>query len=554
MSIIKNQIHKVFFQFCLRLIRGALIVVLCLTFESGVALAEPLDSKPITQSDNHKSESASPTSLQQKSTFIKKEDTIKKVFPPKKTDIVPAPKDNGEGETYPEDAGGDGSEPDKLSEDDHYEEKPAPIGPFQTGGGVSVGLSLPPPPLVLPSAANKDPDIIESGEVVIMSADMEEAQTIARQSRDLNFSIKRRRILPGMKLVISVLRVPEGVTVGQAIKTLREHFPGLWTDANHRYQLQSGEQEGVKRYGHKLIGWESAPSNCGSSLRIGLVDTMVDTNHPALKGQRLVTRSFLTHGVKPADMNHGTAVAALLVGSPLHASFAGLLPSAELYAAAIFRHRQKHRVDTTSELVVLALDWLIEQKAVIINLSLGGPRNLMIEAAVQRIHSLGVTLIAAAGNSGKNAPPVYPAAHEGVIAVTAIDARLKPYKLANRGDYISFSAPGVDVWTAKPGGGGTYASGTSYAVPFVTATIGNAWITNPEVPRSDLLGQIQKKARDLGIPGKDPVFGWGLVQALKPCVNINRSQKPSTQNLRKSDTPGDRYSKTGGMSHEKDSH
>ena len=530
-------------------------MVLCLTLTGGMASAEPLDAQPFTQSDNLKSEPASPKPFQQKKVrpSIQKDDTIKKLFSPKKIEIGPSHKDKGDGGTEPEHQGEDGAEPEELSEDDYYEEKPDPIRPFQSGGGVSLGLSLPPPPLVLPSAAKKDPDIIEPGEVVIISADMEEAQTIAQQSADMGFSIKRRRILPGLGLVISVLRVPEGMTVNKAIKTLRENFPRLWTDANHRYKLQSGEQEGVKRYGHHLIGWEPAPNNCGSSLRIGLLDTMVDTNHPALKGQRLVARSFLTHGVKPADMNHGTAVAALLIGSPLHASFAGLLPSAELYAAAIFRQRKKRRVDTTTELVVLALDWLIEQKAVIINLSLGGPRNLMIEAAVQRIHALGVTLIAAAGNSGKKAPPVYPAAHESVIAVTAIDARLKPYKLANRGDYISFSAPGVDIWTAKPGGGGTYASGTSYAVPFVTATISVARITNPKVPWSDLLGHIQKKARDLGIPDKDPVFGWGLVQASKPCVNIKRSQNPSTQNLRKSDTPGDRYSKTGGMSREKDS-
>jgi minor extracellular protease Epr len=496
------------------LINIAVIVALCLTLAGGMTLAEALDSQPFTQSDNLKSEPASPKPFQQKKVrpSIQKDDTIKKLFSPKKIEIGPSPKGIGEGGTEPEDTGENDAEPEELSEDDYYEEKPAPIRPFQSGGGVSLGLSLPPPPIVLPSAAKKDPDIIEPGEVVIMSADMEEAQTIAQQSANMGFSIKRRRILPGMGLVISVLRVPEGMTVGKAIKTLREHFPRLWTDANHLYQLQSGEQEGVKRYGHKLIGWEPASNNCGAGLRIGLVDTMVDTNHPALKGQRLVTRSFLTHGIKPASMNHGTAVAALLIGSPRQASLAGLLPGAELYAAAIFRQRQKRRVDTTAELVVLALDWLIDQKAVIINLSLGGPRNLMIEAAVQRVQAFGVTLTAAAGNSGKKAPPVYPAAHEGVIAVTAIDAKLKPYRMASRGDYISFAAPGVDIWTALPGSDGSYVSGTSYAVPFVTATIGAAWITNPEVSRPDLLGQIKKAARDLGESGKDPVFGWGLVQ------------------------------------------
>jgi minor extracellular protease Epr len=513
------------------LITSAVIVILCLPFSGGMALAEPLDSQLSAQSDNLKSEPAVPKPLQPKKVtpFIKKGDTEKKIYSPKKIEIGNTPKDNGEG----------GAEPEELPEVDYYEEKPPSIRRFQGGGRSLLGRGLPPPPSVLPPVTKKDPDIIEPGEVVIISADMEGAQTIAQQSDDMGFSIKRRRILPGLGLVISILRVPEGKTVSDTIKTLRENLPKLWTDANHRYQLQSGEQDGVKRYGHKLIGWEPTSNNCGAGLFIGLVDTMVDTNHPALKGRRFVARSFLTHGVKPAPMKHGTAVAALLIGSPRQASLAGLLPGAELYAAGIFRQHQKHRADTTAELVVLALDWLIDQKAVIINLSLGGPRNLIIEAAVQRVQALGVTLTAAAGNTGKNAPPVYPAAHEGVIAVTAIDARLKPYKLANRGDYISFAAPGVDIWTAKPGGGGTYASGTSFAVPFVTATVGAAMIKRHGVPWPDLLKQMKKEARDLGKSGRDPVFGWGLVQALGPCADIMRLQNSSTLNLRKSVKPAD---------------
>jgi subtilisin family serine protease len=68
------------------------------------------------------------------------------------------------------------------------------------------------------------------------------------------------------------------------------------------------------------------------------------------------------------------------------------------------------------------------------------------------------------GNGGKEAP-AYPAAHPDVIAVTAIDADARIYKKANRGEYIDLAAPGVDVWAAKAGGGGSYRSGTSFAVP-----------------------------------------------------------------------------------------
>ena len=90
----------------------------------------------------------------------------------------------------------------------------------------------------------------------------------------------------------------------------------------------------------------------------------------------------------------------------------------------------------------------------VINLSLGGPRNLLVEAALQRTMQQGIVVVAAAGNGGADAMPVYPAAQPGVIAITAVDANLKPYPRANRGDYIAYAAPGVDVWVATPGGTG----------------------------------------------------------------------------------------------------
>ena len=55
------------------------------------------------------------------------------------------------------------------------------------------------------------------------------------------------------------------------------------------------------------------------------------------------------------------------------------------------------------------------------------------------------------------------------------------YKKANRGDYIDLAAPGVDVWTAKAGGGGSYRSGTSFAAPFVVAAIAIEETASPNV-------------------------------------------------------------------------
>ncbi|MEE8429054.1 MAG: S8 family serine peptidase, partial [Gammaproteobacteria bacterium] len=207
------------------------------------------------------------------------------------------------------------------------------------------------------------------------------------------------------------------------------------------------------------------------------------------------------------------------------AGIAGLLPGSKLYVANVFRQRGKRRVETTAEWIVLALDWLVRQRVHIINVSLGGPRNLLLETAIKRVLARGVVVVAAAGNNGPGGRPVYPAAHKGVIAVTAVDARLNPYRKANRGRYISFSAPGVDVWTAKPGGKYVYVSGTSYAVPFVTTVFAGARLASPRRSWSTITRNLQKKARDLGQAGKDPIFGWGLVQASGSCSEAVRKKR-----------------------------
>ena len=144
----------------------------------------------------------------------------------------------------------------------------------------------------------------------------------------------------------------------------------------------------------------------------------------------------------------------------------------------------------------------------VIGLSLSGPANPLLEQAVKRAYERGVLLIAAAGNGGRNAEPVYPAAYESVLSVTAVSEGDRIYRRANRGDHVDFAAPGVRVWTIDLEGEGTYRSGTSYAVPFVVALASQALAENRVT-----LKQLQKgdglTIVDLGQPGRDPVYGWG---------------------------------------------
>lgn len=387
----------------------------------------------------------------------------------------------------------------------------APAQPVPSASGSLLDAPLPPPPQDLPPAPQREDDpTIEPGEVVVASSNMAEAQALAQAARGLGFGIRRRSNLRGLGLVVTVLRVPGGMSVGGALEALRQAVPSAWADANHRYGLRAG---GVRIYAPALIGWDAASPSCGRGVRLGILDTPVARDHLALAGREMATRSPLAAGIPRADPDHGTAIAALLVGNRLPSGFAGLVPAAKLYAAEIFRKNGDDRADTTAEWIVAGLDWLAVQKVDLVNLSLGGPRNLLLEAAIARLLELDIAVVAAGGNGGPDAPPVYPAAQPGVVAVTAVDAKLKPYKKASRGDYLAFAAPGVDVWSAAPEGKGAYYSGTSYAAPFVTAALAALRQSQPEAAWEKLIRKARAGARDLGARGKDPVYGWGLVQA-----------------------------------------
>ena len=188
---------------------------------------------------------------------------------------------------------------------------------------------------------------------------------------------------------------------------------------------------------------------------------------PTFAGRKLHQRSFLELGRPAADPAHGTAIAALLVGAtdPAHPSAGGLLPDADLYAAAVFE-RQGGQSQASALAIASALNWMVQNRVVLVNISLAGDNNALMALAVHRASARGTILVAAAGNAGPDAPPAYPGALPEVIAVTAVDQNGAVFPQANRGDYIAFAAPGVRIWVTGPDGQGRFETGTSFAAPF----------------------------------------------------------------------------------------
>ncbi|WP_425965235.1 S8 family serine peptidase [Rhizobium nepotum] len=326
------------------------------------------------------------------------------------------------------------------------------------------------------------------------------------------------------------LIVPRGMTLEAARAAVAARDTTATVDLNHFYQPQSDNKSGCAGKGcalvREIVGWPKGDAaGCAKPHRIGLIDTAINADHVSLAHSRLEVIHLDEMEGKSSGTQHGTAVAALLVGAS-GSRVPGLLPGAELIAVDAFR-RSGGSIDVASIYdLVRAMDLLAQREVKVINLSLTGPANAVLETTVKVAAGQGIILVAAAGNEGPNAKPVYPAAYDDTIAVTAVDKGRNPYRRAVRGDYIDIAAPGVGVWTAASVTGARQKTGTSFAAPFVTAAVSVLISNDPKMSLESLEAKIRQFTDDIGEPGRDPVFGWGLLNARSLCESGSKD-KPS---------------------------
>jgi len=374
-----------------------------------------------------------------------------------------------------------GSAPSGRGGDD----RPAPAGPREAGRRPA-----PPPELVL----------------LLPEAMADTALSGA------GYPVLQQTALAGFRLYR--LGLPPNRGTADALAELAALFPGAPSDINSLYTPDALLCEDGECGAQAMIGWSGWPGSMAP--RIGMIDTGINTDHDALAGQNLHVRQADLGGREVAGRQHGTAVAALLIGRA-GSRAPGLLPLAELHAVEAF-HQQSGQEAADAYSLAEAIDHLVAAGVSVINMSFSGPENRVLGALVRRATDAGVGLVAAAGNAGPGAPPAYPAAWSEVIAVTAVDAALEPYRQANRGAYVTLAAPGVNLWTAASISGGRLKSGTSYAAPFVTAVLA---VERARAPGLDLAVHRERLiacARDLGDAGHDHTFGHGLVSAPNQCL------------------------------------
>ena len=161
--------------------------------------------------------------------------------------------------------------------------------------------------------------------------------------------------------------------------------------------------------------------------------------------------------------------------------------------------------------IVLALAALVAAQVRVINMSVVGPDNAILAAMVRKVLERSIVIVAASGNDGPNAAPLYPAAYPGVIAVAAVDAHQKVLMEAGAGDHVRFAAPGADMLAAVPGGGFEIVRGTSYASPLVAGLLAGLMAREIRSDYGAVVQELAATARECGKPGRDRRYGYGLV-------------------------------------------
>jgi subtilisin family serine protease len=331
-----------------------------------------------------------------------------------------------------------------------------------------------------PNQIDTDPNgaIVIRSEVVAIAPSA--AALTAAQAR--GFSVIERVESEDLGLDVVVLRAPSDVSTRRAVELLREFDPAGAYDFNHIY-LGAGDAPSIAKQA-------SSGGGASTGVRVGLIDSGVDADHPAFAGASIQQRGFAGQARVGA---HGTAVASLIAGTR------GAAPGSTLYVADVYGGAPTGGGATA---IVAALGWLVQSHARVINISLVGPNNRAVDAAVRAAIARGHVIVAAVGNDGPAAAPLYPASYPGVVGVTGVDARNRVLPEAGRGEQVDFAAPGSDFSAAAPGRRYSAIRGTSYAAPIVAGLLAR---------RGGDEAALAHDALDLGPRGADGTFGAGLV-------------------------------------------
>jgi len=351
-----------------------------------------------------------------------------------------------------------------------------------------------------------------AGELVAeIDSSLSEAQT-DELARRHGLARRESQDFPLVGGTIGLFRITDRRSVEAVSRELATETSVRSVQPNFRYLLQDqktalAEGDPAQYAVAKLRLPQAHTLSRGANVLVAVIDSGIDVSHPEFANA--IAESFDALGGKLAPHAHGTGVAGAIVA---HARLMGSAPAARILAIRAFGVTP-NGAESTSFVILKALDYAAAHGAQVINMSFAGPKDALIERGISAIAGKGIVMVAAGGNAGPKSPPLYPAANSEVIAVSATDAQDKVFFASNRGAYIAISAPGVDVLLPAPDEKYQMTSGTSFSAAYVSGLAALILERNPALRPDELRAILTTTARDLGPPGRDDQFGAGEADA-----------------------------------------
>jgi thermitase len=323
-------------------------------------------------------------------------------------------------------------------------------------------------------------------------------------------------------LGLTLVQLPKDKDYFKTLRKLTKNPNVEYVEPNYIVRAQSipNDPYYAMQWGPQMIKAESAWNKVDPVKRarviIAVLDSGINSSHEDLKSSIVPGYDFVYDDNNTNDgMGHGTHVAGIAVGLTYNGiGIAGIASGCKIMPVKVLDDDG----NGSDADIIEGIKYATDHGAQVINMSLGGPETSnAMQDAVNYAISHGVNVVAAAGN--ENGPIGTPGNCKGVITVGAIERNGKRASYSDFGPKLDVVAPGSDILSTYIGGTGpsgyTYFSGTSMAAPFVSGVAALIKAVNPNLSPATVTDIIRRSATDLGVPGFDDYYGYGLVNADK---------------------------------------
>ncbi|MDR7317648.1 S8 family peptidase [Brevibacillus nitrificans] len=362
-------------------------------------------------------------------------------------------------------------------------------------------------------------------EVVVRFSPRPDQKTIDKMVASLDAKIKR----DFDKFIIIKSR---SLTTKQLMKKLAEHPDSVFAEPNFLLlpnRTPNDPYYTEYQWNLPLIGMEQSwdVSEGSSDVIVAVVDTGVDMEHPEFEGKLVEGYNVLDGSNKPQDDNgHGTHVSGVIAAKTNNKDgIAGMTWKSKLMPVkAIGADGSGSAVD-----IAQGIYWATDHGADVINLSVGNyTSSAALKEACKYAYDNNVVLVAASGNDASDQPS-YPAAYDEVLSVAAVDHLKERADFSNFGDYVDVAAPGVDIPSTYIYSDYASLSGTSMACPHVAALAALVRSVHPDMKSHDVMELIRSSALDLGPPGHDQLYGYGMIDVNRTLRQLRTEPAQSEQ-------------------------